>query len=93
MPLLVALLAFAAFLPALENGFVNWDDDKNFLENPHYRGLGWTQLRWMFTTFHEGHYQPLSWLTLGVDYVVWGMDPFGYHLTNLFLHAANAVVF
>src|SRR3989304_3266821 len=30
---------------------------------------------------------------LGVDYVVWGMDPFGYHLTNLFLHAANAVVF
>ena len=93
MPLLVALPAFAAFLPALQNGFVNWDDDKNFLENPHYRGLGWTQLRWMFTTFHEGHYQPLSWLTLGVDYVVWGMDPFGYHLTNLFLHAANAVVF
>ena len=93
MPLLIALLAFAAFLPALENGFVSWDDEKNFLENPRYRGLGWTQLRWMFTTFHGGHYQPLSWLTLGVDYVVWGMDPFGYHLTNLLLHAANAVVF
>src|SRR3989304_7078372 len=93
MPLLIALLAFAAFLPALENGFVSWDDEKNFLENPRYRGLGWTQLRWMFTTFHEGHYQPLSWLTLGVDYVVWGMAPFGYHLTNLILHAANAMLF
>ena len=93
MPILVALLTFAAFLPAVHNGFVDWDDDKNFLENPRYRGLGWTQLRWMFTTFHEGHYQPLSWLTLGVDYVVWGMDPFGYHLTNLILHAANAMLF
>lgn len=93
MPILVALLTFAAFLPAVHNGFVDWDDDKNFLENPRYRGLGWTQLRWMFTTFHEGHYQPLSWLTLGLDYVVWGMAPFGYHLTNLILHAANAMLF
>jgi tetratricopeptide (TPR) repeat protein len=93
MPIVVALLAFSAFLPALQNEFLFWDDHLNFLENPHYRGLGWTQLRWMFTTFHLGHYQPLSWLTLGLDYLVWGMDPFGYHLTNLFLHAANAVVF
>jgi len=92
-PAIVATVTFVAFLPALQNGFLFWDDHLNFLENPHYRGLGWTQLRWMFTTFHEGHYQPLSWLTLGLDYLVWGMDPFGYHLTNLFLHAANAVVF
>jgi type IV pilus biogenesis/stability protein PilW len=93
VPSVVALLAFTAFLPALENGFLFWDDHLNFLENPHYRGLGWPQLRWMFTTFHQGHYQPLSWLTLGLDYLVWGMDPLGYHLTNLFLHAANAVAF
>ncbi len=92
-PCIVTVLTFAAFLPALGNGFVDWDDDKNFLENPRYRGLGWTQLRWMFTAFHEGHYQPLSWLTLGADYVLWGMDPFGYHLTNLILHAANAALF
>jgi hypothetical protein len=84
MPIVVALLAFSAFLPGLQNGFLFWDDHLNFLENPHYRGLGWAQLRWMFTTFHEGHYQPLSWLTLGLDYLVWGMNPFGYHLTNLF---------
>ena len=47
----------------------------------------------MFTTFHMGHYQPLSWVTFGIDYLIWGMDPFGYHLTNLLLHAANAVLF
>ena len=92
VPALIALVIFAAFLPALHNQFVNWDDDKNFLENPHYRGLGWTQLSWMWTT-HMGHYIPLTWMTLGLDYLLWGMNPVGYHLTNLLLHAANAVVF
>src|SRR5438552_12395329 len=32
-------------------------------------------------------------MTLGLDYLLWGMNPVGYHLTNLLLHAANAVVF
>src|SRR5437870_4247518 len=92
VPALIAVVTFATFLPALHNQFVNWDDDKNFLENPHYRGLGWTQLSWMWTT-HLGHYIPLTWMTFGLDYLLWGMNPLGYHLTNLLLHAANAVVF
>ena len=47
----------------------------------------------MFTVLHGGHYQPLSWVSYAVDYQLWGLEPFGYHLTNLVLHAANAVVF
>ena len=92
IPVLIVLVTSAAFLPALQNQFLRWDDHKNFLGNPHYRGLGWMHLRWMWTT-HLGHYIPLTWMTLGLDYVLWGMNPLGYHLTNLLLHAANAVVF
>src|SRR5436309_458104 len=92
VPVLIALVTFIAFLPTLRNQFVDWDDFKNFLDNPYYRGLAWTQLRWMWTT-HLGHYIPLTWMTLGLDYLLWGMNPVGYHLTNLLLHAANAVVF
>ena len=91
-PLCVAVLTLLVFLPALQNGFV-WDDEATVEENFGYRGLGWSRLRWMFTTFLMGHYQPLSWVTLGFDYLVWGMNPFGYHLTNMILHAANAVFF
>src|SRR2546426_5353351 len=91
-PLLVVLFTLTAFLPTLQNQFVNWDDHENFLDNPHYRGLGWTHLRWMWTT-HLGHYIPLTWMTLGLDYLLWRMNPFGYHLTSLLLHAANAVAF
>jgi protein O-mannosyl-transferase len=92
IPLIVGFAVVAAFLPAIGNQFVSWDDAKNFVDNPHYRGLGWSQLKWMWTTFHMGHYVPLSWMTLGLDYSLWGMNPAGYHATNLLLHAANAVV-
>lgn len=48
--------------------------------------------RRMWTTFHMGHYVPLSWMTLGLDYELWGMQPMGYHLTSLLLHTVNAVL-
>lgn len=92
LPLVVIAITAIAFLPSLENGFVTWDDDGNFIQNPHYRGLGLTQLRWMWTTFHLGHYVPLSWMTLGLDYELWGMDARGYHLTSLVLHCINALL-
>ena len=87
---LVGLAAALAFLPALQGDFVLWDDDRMFLENHFYRGLGWSQIMWMFTTFHMGHWMPLTWLSLGLDYLLWGMNPAGYRATNLLLHGANA---
>src|SRR5215475_5593063 len=93
IPGLVALITFVVFSPALRNGFVNWDDFETIVENQNFRGFTWAHLRWMFTTFHLGHYQPLSWVTFSLDYWLWGMKPFGYHLTNILLHTANAVLF
>ena len=93
VPLSVALITLIVFLPVLKNGFVNWDDIGTLLYNQKYRGLGWQQLKWMFTTFYMGPYQPLSWMTYGLDYLIWGMNPFGYHLTNVVLHSINAAVF
>jgi hypothetical protein len=90
---LIVSITFVTFLPTLGNDFVNWDDDDNLTENPFYRGLGWSELRWMWTATLMGHYIPLTWMTFGLDYLVWGMNPAGYHLTNVVLHAANAALF
>jgi protein O-mannosyl-transferase len=87
--LVVAELAIIAFFPALRAGFVSWDDDTYFLGNPYYRGLGPAQLSWMFTVM-SGHYMPLTWLSHGLDYVLWGMRPAGYHAVNVLLHALTA---
>ena len=87
----IALAACLPFLPSLQGQFLHWDDAANFLMNEGYRGLGWPQLRYMFTTTLLGHWIPLTWLTLGINYALGGMNPWGYHLGNLLLHAANAV--
>lgn len=97
-PAVAAALTAAVFAPALWNGFV-WDDQFNLVDNPHYRGLGWPQLRWMLTTNRlthpglGGQWIPVTWISFGVDYLVWGMNPLGYHLTNVLLHAADAALF
>ncbi len=88
----LALIVIAAFIPSLNNGFVNWDDDKNFLENPFYHGLGPAEVKWAWTTFWLGAYQPLAWLLYEAQFVIWRVAPHGYHLTSILLHSANAVV-
>lgn len=92
LPLLVFASTVLAFLPALRGGFVNWDDTAAFVTNPFFRGLSPDHLAWMFTTGLLGHYQPLAWVTYAVDHALWGLDPFGYHLTSLLLHALNAAL-
>jgi Flp pilus assembly protein TadD len=82
----------AAFSSAASGGFQQWDDVALLVDNPAYRGLAWSNLRWMFTTNLMGHYMPVTWITYGLDYVVWGLNPYGYHLTNIVLHAANATL-
>ncbi len=90
----VGLVSCAAFLPVLENRFVDqWDDQANFLTNQAFRGLGWPQIRWAGTTILQGAYQPIAWILFEAEYVTWGLDPRGYHLASLLLHAANAVLF
>lgn len=89
---MIVLVVFVAFLPALGAEFLRWDDSANFISNANYRGLGPAQLKWMWSTTLLGHYVPISWMTLGLDYTLWGMDARGYHLTNLLLHCAAAVL-
>jgi tetratricopeptide (TPR) repeat protein len=88
----VAALSFVPFLPSLSNGFVNWDDEYNFTANARYRGLSPAHLAWMFSDT-EGHYMPFTWITLGLDYTLWGMDTTGYHLTSMVFHALNGALF
>jgi len=93
LPWTLVLIVFASFWPALGADFVAWDDDLNLTDNLRYRGMSLENLRWMLTTTHGGHYQPLTWISWAIDYLAWGMDPRGYHLTNLVLHAVAVLVF
>ncbi len=94
----VFVLTALVFAYTWRNGFVDWDDPDTVEKNVHIRSLTPANVGWMFTTFHLGHYQPLSWLSLAVDYQVArlvygdGLRPVVYHFTNSLLHALNAAL-
>lgn len=89
----VALLAVAPYLPALRAEFLTYDDDAYVSSNRFVlQGLAWPSVRWAFTTFSQGNYHPLTWLSLMLDAQLWGANPTGFHLQSLVLHGANAAL-
>lgn len=88
----LAALVLLAFGPALSADFVRWDDPPLVTDNPHIRGLSADNVRWMFTTPLLGHFQPLTWLSYALDWTLWGLNPRGFHLTNIVLHATNTLL-
>ncbi len=89
---IVAAVTAGCFSGSLKNQFVEWDDHIAILANPHIREFSGDNIRWMFSTFHLGPYQPLAWLSLAADYSLWGLEPRGFHLTSLVIHVANALL-
>ena len=73
--LLVALVTAITFLPVIGNGRVDSDVTANFLDKPSDRGIGPARVRWAFSTFDLGVYQPIDWIVFGAEYEVWGLLP------------------
>jgi Tfp pilus assembly protein PilF len=87
-------VTFAVFAPAVNYDFVNFDDPEYVMANPFVtRGLSLEGARWAFTDFHTFYWQPLTWLSLQLDAQLSWPKPFGFHLTNVLLHAGNAAWF
>lgn len=91
--LLVAAASVAVFAPALTADFVGWDDPEFIVNNPAVARLDLAHLKAMATSTLGGVWIPLSWLSLAADRALWGLEPAGYHLTSLLLHACAAVLF
>lgn len=90
--LLAVTVVLFAFLPALQGSFLTWDDGGNFVENRNFRGLGWAELRWAFTTDHLGVYQPLSWLLFSAQFSLWGLDAKAFHGVSLGLYLIDTLL-
>ncbi|OGH55335.1 MAG: hypothetical protein A3G34_11780 [Candidatus Lindowbacteria bacterium RIFCSPLOWO2_12_FULL_62_27] len=86
--LLVSFMVFA-YWPALNGGFI-WDDDLYIADNPSILYL--TGLFRMWLSFENHQYYPLLTTSFWIEHKVWGMNPIGYHIVNLVLHLANALL-
>ncbi|MDA0990239.1 MAG: tetratricopeptide repeat protein [Verrucomicrobia bacterium] len=73
--------------------FVNFDDPEHVVTNPHIQqGINLKTLHWAFTTGREGDFNPLTWISHMIDWSLHGDRAGGHHLTNVILHALNAVL-
>ena len=89
----IAIVTVLAFAPVREHGFVNIDDAHYVAENPVVRaGLTWRGVGWALTTGYAGNWHPLTWISHMADVELFGFDPGAFHLTNLGLHVASALV-
>ena len=93
MCVLLVVLVFLIFGQTCWFGFVDYDDDLYVFDNPHVlHGLTLRGIGWAFTYGEIGHWHPLTWISHMLDVQLFGAGPAGQHLTNVILHAANAVL-
>ena len=86
----IVLAVFIAYWPALGGGFI-WDDDAYVTNNPLLTAPDGLQRIW-FSFYSQSQYFPLVYTTLRFEYGLWGLNPLGYHIVNVLLHAGNALL-
>ena len=87
------LITAAAYHGVLRCGFTSYDDDGYVTENPLVKaGLSLSGIKWAFTTFDQSNWHPLTWLSYMLDKELYGLNPLGFHLTNLLLHLVNVLL-
>jgi tetratricopeptide (TPR) repeat protein len=85
----IVLVTLAFYLPAVDAGFV-WDDEHFLTANPLIKA-GDGLRRFWFTTEAEDYF-PLTSTSLWLEWRLWDGGPTGYHVVNMLLHAASAVL-
>jgi protein O-mannosyl-transferase len=89
----LALVTLVAYWGVFSSGFVNYDDPYYVVQNRHVQaGLTWDGVVWAFTTRACDNWHPLTWLSLMLDDDLYGLNPAGFHATNLALHIFNSIL-
>jgi protein O-mannosyl-transferase len=94
--LALAILTIITFWSLKDCGFINFDDDKYVYENAYVQsGLNANSIGQAFSSKlveKSGNWHPVTWLSLMLDYSIFGLNPFGYHLINLLFHVMNTLL-
>ena len=92
--LTLALVTAALYWPMLQHDFIGYyDDDAYLTRNAHVNaGLTWSGVVWAFQSGYAANWHPLTWISHMLDCQLYGLNPWGHHLTNLLFHVANTLL-
>lgn len=96
LSLVLFVLGMVVYVPSLSGKFF-WDDEQFITQNEQVKQVKlWPELFRHSTTTGAGlvsnYYRPLTSLSFGVDRLIWGLEPLGFHLTNNLMHSLAGVV-
>lgn len=89
-PALLIVIIVAAYMPAMRGGWV-WDDREWVWDNPAVLSPSGLHQIWLEPSSSPQYY-PLLFTIFWLQYRLWGLNPAGYHVTNVVLHAMNAIL-
>jgi hypothetical protein len=89
----LTIITLAVFWPVTQHEFSNADESFYVTENTYVRsGITLDGVHWAFSNISAGLWHPLTWLSLMLDSQIYGLNPFGYNLTNLLLHILSTLL-
>lgn len=93
---LIFLATLVAYVPAIRGQFI-WDDDYYVTNNVLLKNLDGLQKIWFGIVPHPSKYQlpqyyPMTHTSFWFEHAAWGLNPTGYHITNVLLHVCNALL-
>ncbi|MCU0391419.1 MAG: tetratricopeptide repeat protein [Thermoflexibacter sp.] len=88
----LVIIVFAVMSPALNNEFVNWDDEVYITKNEVIKQVPFSNLEDIFTKKINGFSVPFTLLSFQIEHYLFGLNPLPYHLANLLLHLLNVVL-
>jgi tetratricopeptide (TPR) repeat protein len=95
LPLCLLLFGLVCwvFFPSIHGAFIKYDDRAYVTGNPHIQGgLTLANIVWALCHRVSANWHPVTQWSFLLDYQLYGLAPWGYHLTNVLLHAVNTVL-
>lgn len=94
LALIIVLLTLAVYFNSLNNQFLNdWDDGTYITYNKDIQPTSDQSLvKNAFTKFSNGHYHPLTTISYGIEYKLFGLEAKPYHVFNLLFHIICALL-
>ena len=91
MAVFLVLVTIAVYWSATRCDFVTYDDYMYVLDNTHVTsGLTLENVRWAFRSDYAANWHPLTWMSHMLDCQMFGLKPWGHHLSSVLLHGLNA---
>jgi len=87
---LLLFITLTCYEPAMQGGFI-WDDDRYVTENPVLTSTDGLARIWL-ELGSTIQYYPMVFTSFWVEYRLWGLNPTGFHVVNVLLHALGAVL-